>query len=312
MSDKLIIRLSQSALGTSGCILNFYRTVIQGYKQTPSSKIVYGSAVHKYFDTMFKTDSDISKAVMAAKKIFGIIKESDDKKMYLSDERHMLGTCTRVWAEHIAEDNTFEVIKINDLPCSEFNFSLKYYEDDYIIVYLEGTLDNLGQIKGGCFAIRDFKTTSSWNTKDYFKRYELSRQLRFYTLICKLYAEKEPESTLGRIGATKMGAFIDAIFVKQDLSETEVKRSIVFQYSNQDLINFKITIDNFIQKLSNAVAQKYYYDKEGILNGTCEHKWGFCNYWNCCKAPDNVAELILKRDFKQVPFTPLDYEGGTE
>lgn len=307
MSEKLLIRLSQSALGTSSCILNFYRTVIQGYKQTPSSKIVYGSANHKFFDTMFKTDGDLSMAVSAAKKSFNIPKELDEKKPWMHDQRHMLGTCTRVWAEHISEDATFEVLKIGDSVCSEFNFSLDYYEDDYIKVLLEGTLDNLGQIKGGCYAIRDFKTTSSWNSKDYFKRYELSRQLRFYTLICKLYAEREPDSTLGRIGATKMGAFIDAIFIKEKPAELEIKRSEIFQYSNKDIEEFRKSLDWFIAKITRYIQMNEMQQKEGILNGSCEHKWGYCAYWNCCKSPDNIAELLLKRDFKQVPFTPLDY-----
>lgn len=318
MSEKLTIHLSQSALATSGCILNFYRTVIQGYKTLPSSKIVYGTACHKFFDTMFKTDGDLAIAVSAAKKSFDIPKEQDDKKSHLSDQRHMLGTCTRTWAEHISEDSMFEVLKINGEVCSEFNFSLKYYEDDYIIVLLEGTLDNLGQIRGGCYCIRDFKTTSSWNTKEYFKRYELSRQLRFYTLMCKLYAEREPESTLGRIGATKMGAFIDAIFVKQDASELEIKRSEVYQYSDADLIELQGGVDTFIKSVSNIVKFKKehpngFINREGIINGTCEHKWGFCNFWNVCKASPQVAELLLKRDFKIVPFTPLSYnEQGFE
>lgn len=310
MSDKLIIRLSQSALSTSGCILNFYRTVIEGYKKTPKASIVYGSAVHKFFDVMFKTDSNLVMAVSASKKTFAIEKEFEEKKPWLSEERHMLSTCSRVWADYISEDSSYEVIKINDIPCSEFNFSIKYYEDDYIIVYLEGTLDNLGQIKGGCYAIRDFKTTGAWNSKEYFKRYELSKQLMFYCMICKMYAETEPESTLGKIGATKMGAFITGIFIKEKHDEIEVIKSDVFSYSDKQLADFRRSVDWFIGKISRYIQMNECNQKEGILNGTCERKWGYCDYFNICKTNEQVGQLILKRDFKVVPFNPLAYEGA--
>ena len=32
-----------------------------------------------------------------------------------------------------------------------------------------------------------------------------------------------------------------------------------------------------------------------------------CWRWDACKSPDNVAEVLLKRDFNRVTFDPLKY-----
>lgn len=310
MSNKLTIRLSASALGHSACILNFHRTVIEGYKSIPSAKSVYGTAVAKFVDVMYKTKGDTAQAVPAMKAAFSVPKGSAGKSnAHIEDLRHIMTTCFNFWTEYIEKDANFDVIEIDSVAATEQSFSIpSYYEDDYIIINLEGTPDKIGKFRGGCFAIGDLKTTSSWNSDDYMKRYELSRQLRFYRMALKIIGEREPLSTLGRIGLTQCGGFIDAIFLNKDANANTYKRSEVFQYSDQDILDFQLSVDDVIRKISASVRTGYL-PKEGILNGSCEHKWGYCEFWNACKANPKLAQILLDRDFKKVQFTPLNYHG---
>lgn len=309
MSDKTIVRLSSTALGNAGCILKLHRTVVEGYKEPlPNAKAIYGVAIHKFIDTMFKSKGNYGTAVTAAKLSFNIPKTEEVKQAYLCDERHLLTTCFNLWSTWVEEDKNFDVLILNDKPATEITFSIKYYEDEHVIIYLEGTIDTLGQIVGGCFAIRDWKSTSSWDERKYLKRYELSRQLRFYVLACKLMSEKEPDSVLGKIGSTRIGAIIDAIFIKQDPNLNVVKRSECYQFSDSDINAFRMTLDDYIQKISFHIRTGYL-PKEGILNGSCEQKYGFCPFWNVCRVEEKLGNILLARDFKKVPFTPLNYSG---
>lgn len=309
--EKLVIKLSSTGLGYSGCIKKFNLACIEGYKGLMSASAVYGISVHKFIDTMYKTNENIRDATIAAKAAFNIFKEPPKKnQQHLADERHMLSVAITTWGGYVKEDSTFDVMMLNDKPATEQTFSIKLFEDDYIVVYFEGTIDCLGQIKGGCFAIRDWKTTSTWDTKEYFKRYEMSRQLRLYILACRLMAEQYPDSTLGRVGSTRMGAFIDAIFLKPDLADCSVKRSEVFQYSDSELNELHISLINYCFELSRRYKLNLLNEKQGILNGMCNWGGGLCQFWNVCKAPDNIAALLLERDFKKVVWNPLDYNNN--
>lgn len=309
----LKIKLSSTALGKSACSLNLWRTVVEGYRPPlMSAKVVYGIAVHKFIDTMYKT-GDIGLAFTKAKKAFDLPKVDDRKAPHISDQKHLITTCANLWSGFMQDDSTFDVLQIDGVPLTEQTFSIKsFYEDDIISVDLEGTLDKIGQFKGGCFAVGDWKTTSSWSSAAYFERYELSRQLRLYRLACIHASRVAPDSTLGRIGKTKMGCFIDAIFIKPNANENEVKRSEIYQYSNDDMIAFELSLKRKCAELSDKIACNVHLFKEGILNGSCEGKWGLCQFWNVCQAPANVAALLLERDFVKVVFNPMDYNSLEE
>jgi hypothetical protein len=334
----LNINLSQSALSKANCMLNLKRTVIDGYKELPSSNIVYGEAVHKFRHIMFQSKGHIPSARKFALEVFNQPKIDKPKSPHLSDANHMLTTAFNFWEMYVVEDKELELLEImqdcwkcggegvlkRDLeivqcdwckgakqllgPATEISFSIPYYKDDFISVDLCGTLDGLGKIKGGCYVIPDLKTTSSWDTKGYFGTYAMSKQLRLYVLALKIMAERFPDSILGQVGKTKVGAFIDAIFVKPAPNENKYGRSDVFPFPDWDIAAFKRTLDNKILELSAAVRDNYY-PKEGILNGTCEGKWGRCPFWFVCQRDNNVAQIMLDRDFKKVPFNPLNYSG---
>jgi Holliday junction resolvase RusA-like endonuclease len=312
---KLQLNIDSTSLSNSNCILRFKRHIIGeivdgqatgGYKQERMPiRMLYGVAVHKFIDMMFKTGGKYPIAVKEARELFNRIpREDDGDYQWLANNRHLEGTCLTVW-QSIEEDGQFDIIQLPDgRPATEITFSIPFYEDEIMAVNLCGTIDKIGKFKGGCFAIGDYKNTMTWDERNYFKQYELSRQLRLYTLACKLMAANHPDSTLGRIGSTHMGAFIDAIFVKKEFKDNKFKRSEVFQYSKIDIDNFQQTLLDLCLSLSNHIKQSYF-PKEGIVRGGCGYGKMMCQFWNVCASGN--GEILLKRDFKQTPFDPLHY-----
>lgn len=304
------INIDSTALGAASCLLKLKRIIIDGYTtDVKPASMVYGIGVHKFVDTMYKTKGDILKAKEASLDVFRRLKkEAPARQQHLADERHMFTTAYMYWNDYVAKDEGFHLLDRGDgTPMSEMTFDFRIYEDAHITVNLQGTTDGIGKIKGGCYAIRDFKSTSSWDTKGYFTQYELSRQLRIYTLALNLMARNYPDSILGQIGKTRIGSFIDAIFVKPVTADNKYARSPVYNYSAQDLLAFECMLLGFCRRLSNAI-QTGFWEKEGILNGSCVGKYGHCSFWNVCTQDDEKrAEAVLAQNFIKKPFEPLRY-----
>lgn len=349
---KLEINLDSSSLSAASCIRDYKYTTIGdilkpddgAYVSVPDSVMVYGVAVHKFIDTMYKT-GEIGLARKASLVAFNAHKISDDKKLWLDDPKHLFVTCSDVWMDFIQEDNVFDVLLVQQKcwkcrgsgvisvkekelddegfsdhdcskcngtgliegPATEITFRIRLYEDDVIIVYLCGTIDRIGKFRNGPFAIRDWKNTTFWNEDEFLSEFELGRQLRVYTLACKLMSELEPQSILGKIGATNMGAMIDAIFVKKEPNENKYISSSIMQFGIKDMNEFREQLHRFCSKLSIHI-QHNDFPREGILNGTCVKRFGKCRFFNVCKASNEIiASNLLKRDFKRKMYDPLNF-----
>lgn len=342
MSDKLEVSIDSTSLGTSSCIRNFFWTTVGsikdnksegGYKTLISPAAIYGVAIHKFVDVMYKTNGDGVEATKKMLEAFKLPKNPPSKtQQYLIDERHLHVSAWNLWNDKIETESSFEVLKlpiecywcegkvsdckhcngtgIVEGPATEITFKIKIYEDDRTIIYLCGTIDTVGKFQNGCFAIRDWKTTSSHKQEEFITNFELSRQLRIYTLAAKIMSNTNPDSILGKIGATNMGAFIDAIFIKPKANDNEYLRSDVFQFNDEDLNKFKQTLMDYIHEFALrciGVSSGLELPKEGILNGTCSTPYGKCKFWNVCKNNDTVASLILKRDFTRKIYDPLSF-----
>ena len=347
---KIELDIDSTALGDSGCIRKLFMTVagsvvenrvVGGFKELPSASIIYGVAVHKFIDTMYKTGGHYPTARKDAELAFNVPKRAPSANQgHLGDPTHMITTCYNLWTNKIEEEYDFGVIKVpikcyhckgtgtvqggnNDGkqcdkcggcgivkgPATEITFKLPFYEDDVVKINLCGTIDRVGQYKGGCFAIRDWKTSSQFKQDKYLSSYEMNRQLRIYTLACKMMAAKEPDSILGRIGATRMGANIDAIFIKPKANDNQYGSTEVFTYDDNDLLEVKAMIFDQCRQLSIAarVGKWNEIPRTGLINGTCDGKWGKCKFWNVCKNPHNVGEMLLARDFKRKLYNPLAF-----
>lgn len=313
MTEPIEINVDATSLRSSGCILEWYRRVVEGWRAPiMNNDIIYGIAVHKFIDTMFKTHGNMKEARVAAEKSFNIPKYDKPKKLHMSDARHMLATCVDYW-DKVQNDDTFETLLLpNNQPATEITFRFLYCQDEWVKIYLCGTMDKIGKIKGGCYAIGDYKTTSSWNDKEYFEGYELSLQLRFYIFALQWMAAHEPDSVLGQIGAKQPGAFIDALFIKTKVVENEYKRSNVFRFKSEDMAEFVQLLDAKIQHLVGFIRTQHLTNvarppKEGIISGLCERKFGKCDFWHVCKNDDRVGEVLLRRDFVKKHYNPLKF-----
>jgi hypothetical protein len=304
----------------------------------------YGIACHLFVDTMYKTRGRYDLASSIAKKWFLETPNIPSKqKAHLSDPNHLIATCYNLWTIFIENDGAFEVLSLpgkcwwckgsgkdisfiqgseyEEYICSmcdgtgidkaqaatEVTFSIPFYEDDRLIVNLCGTEDRIGKFKNGVYCIRDWKFTSSPNPEAYFVQYELSRQLRMYTLACKLMAELYPDSVMGQVGKTHMGAAIDGVFLNKNANDTKHVMSPVFQYSDSDIQAFKRQLLDFCKRLSEHIGSMYF-PKEGIINGTCNKLYGgHCQFWVPCKLNEQVSNVILNRDFIRKPYDPLHF-----
>lgn len=308
---KTIIKLNASGMTHTNCPFRFWNTMVEGYYAgVNSSKMVYGIGVHKYIDTMFKNKGHIGLARKAALAEFNKPKRDDKKSMWYSEEKHFLAVCYNTWEEWIMKDSQLDTVELADgLPATEVTFSIPYYEDEWVIVFLEGTVDRIAKVKGGCYVINDFKTTAQYNPKEYLDKYRMSGQMRFYILFLKLMGELYPDSPLGKIGLTDVRACIDGIFLKSSPAETFYQRSDVFPYN--DIPKFRAALDATIQRLSGWVREKKEGKellKTGILTGGCEGKWSLCTFFNVCQAQDEkIEKLLLERDFKKKPYEPLKH-----
>lgn len=288
-------------------MLNWYRTVVLGYKSTTTSAaIVYGLAFHKYIDIMYQTGGNMKLAREASFELFRREKYTPSGSEHLADERHLMVTCYNYWEDVILKDQVMDVLLLpDDKPATEVTFRLPYYEDETFIVNLCGTIDRIGKIKNGCFVIPDFKTTSKYNVKEFLADFRMSKQLRFYSLALKIMAERYPESVLGQVGATTVGTRIDGVFLKAKASDNIYASSSVFMFKNETLVEFRRILDDQIQRLLWHIRSNYF-PKEGINNGTCKGEYR-CAFWGVCAAPDEMQEVLLQRDFQKVHYDPLSF-----
>jgi len=255
---------------------------------------------------MYKTNGNIAMSREAAYEAFRKPKVIGKSSAHLGDEKHLLTTCYTYWEDFIMKDNSFDTICLpNGEPATEITFSMPYFEDEHIIVRLCGTIDTIGKIKNGVYCIRDFKTTSKFKVNEYLSEYKMSKQLRFYTLALKLMAEHEPDSMLGRIGATPIGTRIDAIFLKPKASENEYHSSDVFIFKDDTIAEFRAVLNSLIRKLSYHISSNYF-PREGIVNATCKSEYK-CKFYNVCGAPAEMQDTLLNRDFKVVHYNPLKF-----
>jgi len=315
MSSKLTINLDSTVLSHSKCIRALKWKVLDGYTEpVQSSAIIYGVAVHKYIDTMFRTKSNYEAAKEAAIKAFNIPKQGKKRMEHLEDERHMLTTSIMTWENWVKKDNDYKVLQDPaGQPMTEFTFSIKFWEDETLCVNLCGTMDSIGKMNGGIYTIRDWKTTSSWDPKEYFSQYAMSKQLRIYALALRTIGRLHPDSLIGAvIKDGVIGAVIDGIFIKPNVTENKWLRSEGFAYRDRELDEMENLLIDKCEELSRAVKFNRF-PKQGLLNEACLGKWGKCMFWNACGVSDpKVEEIVLNRDLVKKTFDPLKYNEVVE
>lgn len=314
-TEQIELNLSSSALRHSGCIKALDLVVHHGYKEkTMSSKMRYGVGVHKFIQIMYLTGGHIPTAREEAVKTFISIPEEPDRKApHLSDANHMHSVALWTWEMMVKTEPDFEILQLTDTdgsskPAVEVNYSLPFFEDKNVRINWCGTLDRIGKLQNGIWLLPDWKSTSSWNQKEYFIQYEMAKAPRGYILALHMMAERYPDSILGQIGKQTLGVRFDAIFIKPAINEVQFARSDVYKFMPDDerIREFRVMLEDKCREISLAV-QTGYFPRQGVLNGSCEHKYGRCLFWNSCKLGGPAEQFMLKRDFEQKVFNPLSY-----
>jgi len=306
---KKIFKFDASSLKESSCDLRFWNITVEGYTGgLVTNDVLFGSAIHKFNEVIVKSNGHFKDAITAMKIVFDrpcIIKSN---KKYLT-LNYLTQTCLNYWDEFLSKDDFSYFIMPNGEPAVELQFSMKIYEDDNIEIYLEGTIDKFGKINNGCYAIGDYKATSSWNPKEYFEGYRLSPQLKTYIYAVNRLAKDNPDSAFASKAGTQIGAFIDGIFFTPS-NPSKFQRSEVIVFKPEQMDEYETllqrTCNDFALMYSHYLATNEVPLGNGLINGSCETKYGRCKYFNVCAAPDKVsAGHLLKRDFVKKEYQPL-------
>ena len=309
--EKKIIKISSSALKESACDWRYKAIVLDGYTSLlPYNDTQYGSAFHKFCYVMALTNGNFAEAHKAAIEKFRQPVQIRDRKEHLT-EKHLIATCLTYWDQIESNRTDFQSLinPTNDKPLVEFNFSVPVYEDKYCIVLFEGTIDRIGKIKNGFYCIRDFKTTSSWKAKEFLESFRASPQLKLYLWALKKHASLNPGTILDDIVKFPLAAFIDGVFLKS-AKETEFHSSDAYVFKDWEFEEIEQQLYQKALKIVNiSLGHEVSMTRNGKIFGEC-YKGYYCKFFHVCHAIDKqVADIVLKKNFTQRPFDPLNYDG---
>jgi len=195
-------------------------------------------------------------------------------------------------------------------PLVELKFEIPYYTDEFCEVYLCGTIDDLCKHRSGCYAVRDYKTTSVWDSKDYLLGYALSPQLMFYRMAVEWHAAQYPNSIFAEmISKGTLACFVEGIFLNGKDKEPVYLASEKHQFTDDKMEEFKTLLNKQIKRLVTHVSAGVKPYREGMFNGACQTVYGKCKFFHVCNALDEVhAQHLLNNNFVQKPYDPLNYE----
>jgi hypothetical protein len=315
----ITILLDSSALRLSACQRRIFLTVIEGWRgKIQYNDVEYGSAFHKFASTIEEqggNDTAFAPAIRATTEYFEnkpmVIKS---KKKYLNN-LHLVKTCTD-WYHGFRSHDDFQILKTDEgHPLVEIQFSIPYrqYEFDNCIVCINicGTIDKVGKFRNGCWAIGDYKTTSSWSVEEYLESYSLSVQLRLYIWAFLQHCKAAPiGSPLHNLTIVNCGSFIDGVFLN-GADKTIFKRSRIFYLKEADMLEFEMLLEEEAKRLAEIAQLKVkglIPNRTGMMNGACETKYGKCEYFAACASPDSVAfQHLLNKSHHRIGYDPSTF-----
>lgn len=307
MNKPLIVYIDAAALSNSSCLRRVYYNVVKGYrKKIQANDIEFGIAVH-LFKAEIRKGTEIS-FLAGIKKALDYYKKTPKYfkvgKEFMT-EGFLINVCNEYYIKYGEKRDNFEPIFHEGEPLTELKFVLPYYSSPELIVFLAGIIDEIGKIKNGCYAIADLKTTSVWDSKKYFEGYKLSPQLIFYRYMLKLHAKLYPDSIFAEIDKMDCACFIDGVFLSKN-NPTEFSRSEGILFKQELLDEFEVLLHKKMQSIIEMIQTHIIPDREGMLNGACNTKYGLCDFFIACSSPDDVScEFALENNFKQAEYNPL-------
>lgn len=302
----MIIQIDSTLLRQSSCNFRLYLMIV-AQKQAPMlyNDIEYGTAFHKFVATFTQTEGDLAVATREARDYFDSRKMSIRYKKQHLNTTHLLRTCFD-YQEFAEKNSDFQVLRDADNKALvEVKFSIPFLSSEGIDILLCGTIDKIGKFKNGCYAIGDYKTTSTWDKDIFLSDFILSSQLYIYVYAFKRMCSMANNSAIQALSTQNVGCFVEGVFLSPNES-TEFKRSPIFFPKTEQLQEFEQSLLDISYRIIEMVKQKQVPPPNGILNGSCTSGKYRCNYFNVCASPDKVSQgHILRNQFVDKPWSPL-------
>jgi len=324
MITKKIVRIDASSIKDSSCFRRFYLTTVEGYcNRGINNDIHYGTSFHKCVEEAARNPNNKFIPIKAAMDTWNE-KESEliikDTAKFL-DLTHLTFACQRFLDQYDSIYEGLEIITKSDNSLMiEDKFSIPLYEDNNLLILLQGTIDSIVKIRGGCICIGDWKTTRSYNFDEYFSVYKLSPQLKTYLWALLWYKKNYPNSPISNLleGRGQIGCFIFGAF----LSAKEIvkfKRSEIFWYGEDSMLEFEHNLLNLVSKIKDTIRQNILPIAEGSFNGSCVSYTGYkCKFFNACAAQTQlnstpeIIKHVLSSSFIKREYRPLEFGGGSK
>lgn len=266
------------------------------------------AAFHVFVAEMNKTGGAYAPSMKLALEYFRQAKYVMKKSKEWMTAQHLTKCCMDYW-EHYngTKKDEWQTVRQADQSLLELKFSTPFFSNEQVEILLCGTIDDICKRYNGCYAVRDYKTTSVWDKDNYLAHYSLDPQLIFYVYNLYEYAKLYPDSVFAQVCSKgRVAAFIDGIFLKSE--EITFQRSEMFFFTERQLTEFRaMLLDLVVPKILRVVSTTPLM-KEGIVNGTCHNVFGACKYASACNAPDEIAAgHILRNNFLQKQYDPLNH-----
>ena len=321
---KQIININSSALPSLNCFRRFWNKFVLNKRNDGCNynDTEWGSAWHIFRQTLAQTQQE-TQAISLASTYFSkkmasgmLIRKGKD---HLNVD-YLMAVCLRYISTYGKEKSwgKYEILKSpvdNVTPLVEQTFSIKILESDYCIINLQGTIDELVLHPVGYLVIGDDKTSSKWDIKGHLKSYELRPQLRFYRLALQLLSEQEGGDWYKELLTRRVGARINGVYLKPEVSKVVFEQSDVYFFSDEELNMLRNQLMDLACKINNRLKfdsdnldennnQGFIPPPDGILNSTCASC--YCEYQNMCNKPEAVYRSMLN-NMKTTEYNPLEF-----
>jgi hypothetical protein len=309
MSKKIIL-LDASALKVSSCDFRFARILLDGWR-TPVNynDVEFGSAFHACAKETTLTSS-IDDGKFAALHYFTKVKKVIKAKKEYLNAPFLEKVCEGWYRQMFVGDTWQPILNRKGKPIVEFRFHIPFYVSEHYEVLLVGTIDKIVRHQSApLLAVGDYKTTSMWDIPEFFRAYELSCQLMFYSLALKKLIElAPPDSQLASFRGKDTYSFIDGIFLKGADKPVEFKRSEMFPMNDGVLLNFEVMLKQFVKNFVDRLEARHDMMQTGIINGSCETKFGKCFLFNYCACNNSkMKEAIKEKEIIEKKYNPAEF-----
>lgn len=323
MITKQIININSSSLKDLHCFRRYWNKYILNKRGEGCSynDTEWGSAWHVFRQVLAQTKDEAKAINSATTYLSKRMKEGmvvRDKKDHLNVD-YLIAVCLRYISSYGKEKSygKYEVLcsPVDGSPLVEQTFSIKIFESDYCIIYMQGTIDELVIHPAGYLVIGDDKSSSTWDAKKHLRSFELKPQLRFYRLAIQMLSEQEGGEWYQELLTKRIGARINGVYLKPDVSKVVFEQSDVYFFGDEDLGMLRGQIYSLCHRINGLL--KFNHDflsdnnnpevippPDGIFNATCSSC--YCEFQGMCNKPEAVYRSILN-GMKTVEYTPLDF-----